>query len=246
VGRSRAVGAVIGVVLAGIALVGCASGATGAEPTASSIIPSSAPTATPTPTPDDPLTTVTTLVATATSLQLVDDAGTVVEEFGYLDQPEPVLAAMTRLFEAEPVDEERPGSNHPPPSTAHTWGELEIEVRHYDEERREAESIGLSWPRFAVYFDAPEYDGVELTTPSGIHAGDAFADLHGLLDPDDWTCVGSAVDVVTIEEYVDWQGGEVEREFGVALNHDNGNAPPADDASVIWVGAPYPVAEGCA
>lgn len=24
------------------------------------------------------------------------------------------------------------------------------------------------------------------------------------------------------------------------------NAPPADDAAVIWVGAPYPVAEGCA
>ncbi|MFF2275087.1 hypothetical protein [Agromyces sp. NPDC058126] len=203
-------------------------------------------TPTPTPTPVDPLDGVTALVATATSLQFVDAEGVVVDEFAYLDEPEPVLAAIEKVFDAEPVDEERPGSNHTPPSTAHTWGEVEIEVRHYDEERRDAESIGLDWPRFAVYFDAPEYEGVDLTTPSGIHAGDAFADLEALLDPDETTCSGPAADVVVIEEYSHMHGTDVERKFGVALREAFGTEPPGEDASVIWIGAPYPVETGCA
>ncbi|MFF2390653.1 hypothetical protein [Agromyces sp. NPDC058104] len=239
--RLRSWGAVLGAVLVSGLLAACASGATGAEPT-----PTPTQSATRAPTPVDPLSGVTVLVATATSLQLVDAEGAVIEEFAYLDQPEQVLAAIEQVFDAAPVDEERPGSNHTPPSTAHTWGEVEIEVRHYDEEQREAEQIGLSWPRFAVYFDAPEYDGVELTTPSGVHAGDAFADLETELDPEDWTCVGSAVDVVTLDEYVELQGGMVEREYGVALHHDGWNATPADDAAVVWIGAPFAVADGCA
>ncbi len=209
------------------------------------------PSSTPTPTPAaDPLDGVVALVATAETLDLRDGEGALVEQFHYLDQPAGVIDALSIVFGAAPVDEESPGNNHTPPSTSHVWGEVEIEERHYDEARREAESIGMSWPRFAVYFDAPTYGGVELTTPSGYQAGDIVADLAPGIDSDDWTCVGQGVDVVTIDEYVDWQGGVVEREYGVALaNWDSMGGPPDgvdDDGTVIWIGAPYVVAEGCA
>lgn len=209
------------------------------------------PTSTPTPAPAaDPLDGVVALVATAETLDLRDRDGALVEQFHYLDQPAGVIDALSIVFGAAPVDEESPGSNHTPPSTSHVWGDVEIEERHYDEARREAESIGMSWPRFSVYFDAPTYDDVELTTPSGYQAGDILADLAPGFDTD-WTCVGQGVDVVTIDEYVEWQGGNVEREYGVALaNWDSMGGPPDgvddDDGTVIWIGAPYVVAEGCA
>lgn len=222
-------------------------------------IPTVSPTATvePTPTPTstpapaaDPLDGVVALVATAETLDLRDRDGALVEQFHYLDQPAGVIDALSIVFGAAPVDEERPGTNHTPPATSHVWGDVEIEERHYDEARREAESIEMSWPRFAVYFDAPTYDGIDLTTPSGYHAGDVLADLVAGFDSDDWTCVGQGVDVVAIDEYVEWQGGVVEREFGVALANRGsmGGSPDGvdDDGTVIWIGAPYPVAEGCA
>lgn len=234
------------------ALTAALTGCVGPSP-----MPTPSPTATtnpplsPTPTPAaDPLDGVVALVATAETLDLRDRDGALVEQFHYLDQPAGVIDALSIVFGAAPVDEESPGSNHTPPSTSHVWGDVEIEERHYDEARREAESIGMSWPRFSVYFDAPTYDDVELTTPSGYQAGDILADLAPGFDSDDWTCVGQGVDVVTIDEYVEWQGGNVEREYGVALaNWDSMGGPPDgvdDEGTVIWIGAPYVVAEGCA
>lgn len=58
------------------------------------------------------------------------------------------------------------------------------------------------------------------------------------------------VEVVTVDEYVEWQGGVVERKYGVALARWSSlGGPPEgveDDGTVIWIGAPFPVAVGCA
>ncbi|MFF2370231.1 hypothetical protein [Agromyces sp. NPDC058110] len=250
---AKALGSILAASAVVALLAGCAPSATGAEPSvpAETTAAAAAPTPTPAPPteptePVDPLTSVTKLVATATSLDLVDADGGLVERYAYLDDPESVLGALSAVFDGDPVTEDRPGSNHYPPSRAHVWGDVEIEVRAYDEARREAEGIGLSWPRFAVYFDAPSYDGVELTTPSGIQVGDEFGALEAGLDPDDWTCSGPGVDTETVTEYSEHEGGMVEHEYGVVLRDAVGAAAPADGAVVIWVGAPYAIADGCA
>ncbi|MDQ0895585.1 hypothetical protein [Agromyces ramosus] len=232
--------------VAGVLLLsGCMSGSA-MSPTGTPTTAAPSPTAVdPTPTEsEDPLASVTALVARADRLELRDLTGSVVATIDYMSAPGAV-AVLTNVFGEPPVDEEYLGGNHFPDGVIHRWGGAALQERFYDEEQRvNADLNNLVWPRFAVIFEAPESLGITLTTDTGITVGVTHAAISAELDPALWSCMGPAVDVIEIER----ESGPVK--IGVALSElvidESGAYTGEKVAGVTKIVAPEPVAYGCA
>ncbi|MEF3404295.1 hypothetical protein [Agromyces sp. CCNWLW203] len=221
-------------------LAGCSAAP---EPPASSTVASKTPSATPTATVD-PIDTVVALVARPEALELRDASGEVVVELDYLGDVDAAIAAIERVLDEAPVDEEFRGSNHFPPSTAHRWGGFELWERRYvdrwaDFETRER-TLGM--PSFSVQFTGPEAVGVALLTEEGVVAGASWAELEATpgLQSNPSGCSGPYLDYVTFDET--WPDGTVhEARYGVDFTAS------ADESIVERVRAPLRVnQEGCA
>ncbi|MFK4730182.1 hypothetical protein ROT00_10880 [Agromyces mediolanus] len=232
--RMRA--AIVGAIAAAaLALTGCA-----AEPAPT---PAPSPTATestptPTSTPStDPLASVDALVVRPTALEL--RAGDqVVESLDYMSDPDAAIAVLTELFGRGPEEEPYDGGNHRPDGVYHHWDPFVLDERLYDEERRQRDGYDwLVWPRFAVYFDGPAVDGIQLRSVDGAQAGEDWAGLAELpsFDPELWVCVGTSIEAETIDAPDD----APDRANVVAVKDE-------DDGTVRWIGAPEMEAEGCA
>lgn len=232
--------------VAALALLLTLSGCVGGSPAPATEAPQ-ATAATPTPTqppaPVDPLTTVTTLVATPEALELRDESGTVVTSLDYLSDPGPAITTLQTVFGAPPVSEEYQGSNHYAPSTAHRWGGFELWEQRYVERW---EGLGtpssLFKPGFRVTFTAAGYGGVDLLTDDGHHVGDSWTEL--LAEPELRTnptgCSGPYLDF--IEVTVVWSDGTEH------LNKVGVDFQPSDDETLVsLVRAPMAIYEdGCA
>jgi hypothetical protein len=240
--RSTSAGALIAVAVM-LTLASCVTPSPTPEPTSSAPVPSSA--ADPNQTAEaDPLATVAALVMRPEVLQLVDADRAVVAELDYLSAPAHAIATLSAVFDAEPTDEEFPGSSHFPPSTAHRWGDFALWEQRYVENWADVVEDGsnLFWPAFMVQFTGPEALGVVLTDVGDRHVGGSWADL--MSDPGILTnpsgCSGP---------YVDYVAFEVERSDGVKYTQKvSVNFVSTDDqASIERIGAPMPVYEdGCA
>ncbi|WP_395243585.1 hypothetical protein ACGGZK_15850 [Agromyces sp. MMS24-K17] len=200
------------------------------------------PSASPTEPPAiDPIDTVVSVVLLPETFDLRDASGAVVASHSYLGDVDEAIASLDTVFGVPSVDTPYDGSNHTPPGIRHTWGAVELDERHYDEQRRVENGYGLVWPHFAVSFDAPAYDGVALTSATGAVVGMPWPEYAtvGVPNPG-WSCVGPLVDlaVVTESEAVGPQT------YGVALG-PWWNVEP-DTEVVTWIGAPYVEADGCA
>ncbi|MFC9561094.1 hypothetical protein [Agromyces sp. NPDC056965] len=202
-------------------------------PTASEI-PTEIPTETSTP---DPMASVVALVARPKALELRDADGGVVMALDYMSVPSEAIAVLTDLLDAPPVDESYRGTNHTPPGVFHAWDDLVIDERFYDEDRRNGTELDYIWPRFAVYFDEPTVQGLDLTSEQGFHAADPWSSLDGdpVFDASLWTCVGTPI------ETLDFARPDGQPETATVV------ATPTDDGSAVKrLGAPVMLADGCA
>lgn len=226
-----------------LVLTGCAAPSPVVSPSPSA----PAVAASPTPTPSavaDPLTTVTTLVMRPEALRLIDEAGGVVADLGYLSDASAALDALAVVFGSEPIDEEYRGSSHDAPSTAHRWEGFTLWEMRYVDNWAGVESAGsnLYLPAFRVQFTAPDAFGVALTDLSGRQVGGSWADLTS--DPAIQTnpsgCSGPYVDFISQPET--WPDGtEHVQKVSVDFQPDEGAA------SIARIGAPMSVHEdGCA
>jgi hypothetical protein len=164
-----------------IALAASLSGCVGPSPLPTPT-PTAAPTAASAPTPTaepDPLAAVVSLVVRPTELELRADGGDVVVALDYMSEPADAITVLSDLFDAPPEDEPYDGTNHTPPGVFHKWDDFVIDERFYDEEDRDGSSLDYIWPRFAVYFDGPTVQGLELSSGQGFHAMDAWSILAG-------------------------------------------------------------------
>jgi hypothetical protein len=220
-----------------LTLSGCAGGASAPVTDAP---PARAPTATATPTPEpvDPLTTVTSLVATPDALELRDGSGTVVTALDYVSDAAAAIATLEAVFGTAPVSEEYGGSNEHFPNTAHRWGSFELSEQHYGDvwESEFMRPPTLHMPAFRVKFTAPETGGIELVTAGGHRAGDSWTEV--LAEPElqlnPLHCSGPYIDF--IEFPVTWYDGS-ERLARIAVDFQ-----PSDDATrLASVGAPVVV-----
>lgn len=202
-----------------MALTGCAG--EGSAGTAASPEPSqtsvASPTATPVPT-ETPApaaaATVTGIVVTPEAMQVTSSDESVVS-FSYFDPIEDVVAALTAAFGVDPVVDREYPTVEPGPQTRYDWPGLRI--------------VDEDWPATApldsnyyVVLEAPELNGVSLTTIDGIQIGDsalALADQypHTVTDEDSFTVfVG-----------------------GVAIPRSDAN--PRDNSSIsVWVSTDNP------
>ena len=222
---------------------GCAPAAPSSSPmpSVSAEVPSPTPTAT---AAVDPLTTVTTFVIRPEALQLLDGAGGIVAEMGYLSDASAAIDSLTVVFGSESTDEEFAGSSHHAPSTAHFWGGFTLWEPRYVEHWADIESAGttLGLPAFRVEFTEPEAFGISLTDVTGRQVGGLWADLTG--DPDIQTnpsgCSGPYVDFIA--QPVVWPDG-TEHVQKVSVDF----RPDDDIASIARISAPMSVYEdGCA
>ncbi|WP_157426685.1 hypothetical protein [Agromyces salentinus] len=228
-----------------LALSGCAGTAdaesapapTPTAPASPASSPAPSTSATATAADPDPLAGVVALVVRPQTLELRDAAGGVVDSLDYMSDPAESIAVLTDLFDEPPVVEPYEGTNHTPPGTFHSWGDLVVDERHYDEERREGHALDYVWPRFAVYFDGPDAGGLELSSEQGFHATDDWTSLAGdpVFDAALWTCVG--VPVETLELTRPDERAETATVVATASE---------DETTVEWLGAPVMIADGCA
>jgi hypothetical protein len=229
------------------ALVLLFTGCAPAAPTPSPMPSVSAEVPTPTPIATaaaDPLTTVTTLVIRPEALEMLDGAGGIVAELGYLSDAAAAIDSLTVVFGSGSTDEEFPGSSHHAPSTAHRWGGFTLWEPRYVDYWADVESAGttLGLPAFRVEFTEAQAFGLPLTDMTGRQVGGSWADLTG--DPDIQTnpsgCSGPYVDFVA--QPVVWPDG-TEHVQKVSVDF----RPDDDAVSIARIGAPMSVhEEGCA
>ncbi|WP_136708738.1 hypothetical protein [Agromyces sp. H66] len=244
--RSVRVGAVAGAVALVFSLSGCLGGS--AAPTSTPDVAASAPEASPTPTaePVDPLTTVAALVARPESLELRDGAGTVVASLDYLAPAGPAIETLSTVFGAPPVDEEHPGNNHFPPTTAHRWDGFELWENRFVDRWADfaAEPRTLNRPSYSVVFTEPARSGIALTTVHGVDAGTPWTELEAMpgLQVNPSGCSGPYLDYIERDET--WADGSVHTaRIGVDfVDWGNWDAP----VTVTKVRAPMPIYDGCA
>lgn len=223
------------VIAAVLALTACTSGS---QPPPSAIaVPTPAATATAVPTPAaDPLDSVTSLVARPTALELRAADGTVIASLDYMSSPTAAISTLTTVFGAPPDEEPYRGTNHTPPGIYHVWDGFVLDERFYDEERRAEGDLDYVWPRFAVYFEGPSAQGIDLTSEQGFRAGDEWSSLIGdpVFDADLWTCNGTPVETLEFEQ----ADGDTRTATVVVRS--------GDDGTVRAIGAPEMIADGCA
>lgn len=217
-----------------LTLSGCVDASPAPSPAGAPAAPETQPA---TPEPVDPLSTVTSLVATPEALELRNGSGAVVTTFSYLSAPAEALDALTTVFGAAPADEEFDGSSHVPPSTVHRWEGFELwEQRYVD--RWEDSERSLARPEFVVRIVAAEALGADLSSPDGRQVGDAWADLTA--EPELRTvssgCSGPYLDFVEVEDVHSHVSGEAMK---VSVEFD----PSADGSAIASITAPMPVFE---
>ncbi|WP_353814838.1 hypothetical protein [Agromyces sp. SYSU T00266] len=133
-----------------------------------------APTATPAGEPDDPLALVTRIVIRPLGLELVDDAGTVLETLSYDLPADEIVEPLSAVFDSGPDVGEFGQCCEAPLTTNYAWPGFEVwddQVGQWDEadptvwvpdtgpDEREMNVV--------VVATAPELDGVALTTDLG-------------------------------------------------------------------------------
>lgn len=185
----------------------------------------------------DPLTTVTQLVIRPDSLELRDAADQLVQALDYMGQADEAVAMLSAVFDVPARSVAYAGSNHYPGGVRHSWGDFEVDERHYDEARRVAENLDyLVWPRLAVYVDGPNSHGVDLVTVQGHRAGDDWAVISSdpEFDPGLYTCVGSAIEVL---DFASPDGAT--QAVAVVVTQSGAD-------TVERIGAPEMIADGCA
>lgn len=213
------------------------------RPTPGYTVETAEPTPTPAPAPVDPLSTVTTLVATPEALELRDGSGGLITRLDYLSDAAAAIATLEAVFGTAPSSEEYRGSGHFPPSTAHRWGGFELrEQRYVDRWEGRGTPPSLHKPTFRVTFESDTWGGVELVASHGHQVGDPWADL--LDEPDLRTvpsgCSGPYIDFVEVM-FTREDGVEYSQKFAVAFE------PSEDQAALRSVEAPIAVYEdGCA
>lgn len=211
-----------------LTLSGCVRGVAAPETDAPRM---STPAATPTPTqpvsePVDPLTTVTTLVATPESLQLRDSSGTLVASIDYVSDAAAAVATLQAVFGTQPASQQFEGGYEVAPSTVHRWDGFELREQRYV---GGWEGLGspptLYRPSFRVVFTSPEAGGVELVADGGHRAGDGWAAV--LAEPGlqfhPQQCTGPYIDFIDVT--MPWYG-EGDRLVRVAVEFQ-----PSDDAT---------------
>lgn len=197
---------------------------------------------TPAPAPVDPLSTVTTLVATPEALELRDGSGGLVTRLDYLSDAAAAIATLEAVFGTAPVSEEYRGSGHFPPSTAHRWGGFEFwEQRYIDRWEGRGTPPSFHLPAFRVAFTAAASGHLDLTTASRHHVGDVWSDLMADtdVDPDSSACWGPYADFIDVP-ITRSDGSEHVARFAVDF------LPSPDESSVARVRAPIAVEDGCA
>jgi hypothetical protein len=213
------------------------------RPTHGYAVETAEPTPTPAPAPVDPLSTVTTLVATPEALELRDGSGGLVTRLDYLSDAAAAIATLETVFGAAPASEEYRGSNHHAPSTAHRWGSFELwEQRYVDRWEGLGTPPSFHLPAFRVAFTAAASGHLDLTTSGGHHVGDAWIDL--LAEPNLRTnpsgCSGPYIDFVEIAFTRD-DGVEYGQKFAVEFQ------PSEDETTLDRAAAPVAIFEdGCA
>lgn len=233
-------GAIAIVGLLAVLLSGCASEPT-PDPTSKPMrpVPESSEAAPSVPVPTlDPLTRVASIVARPDAIELRDAGNAVIKTLSYMGQPAEAIATLTTVFGAPPVDEPYDGGNHRPDGIMHTWEGFVLDERFYDEQRRIDEELDfLTWPRFAVYLDAPEAFGKTLASVQGIQAGDSWESASAApeFNSELYTCIGTPIETLDL---VSPAGDDRTATVVLTENDENG--------TVKWVGAPEMVADGCA
>lgn len=212
------------------------------RPSSGYSVESPTPTPTSAPAPADPLSTVTTLVATPEALELRDGSGGLVTSLDYLSDAAAAIATLESVFGAAPVSEEDRGWSHSPPSTAHRWAGFELwEQRYVDRWEGLGRPPSFHLPAFRVAFTAAASGHLNLTTAGGHHVGDAWSDLMADtdVDPDSSACWGPYTDFIDVP-ITRSDGSEHVARFAVDFL-----ASP-DESSVARVRAPIAVEDGCA
>ena len=183
------------------------------------------------------MTTVVAIVVRPQTIELRSDDGSVVEALDYMSAPADAIAVMTELFGVPPVDEAYEGSNHTPPGVYHSWDDFVIDERFHDDEQRVEEALEYRWPRFAVYFDGPSVHGLDLVSEQGFHADDPWSSLAGdpVFDQMLPTCIGTAIEILDFT----LSNGQPATATVVAR-------PSEDGSTVMWLGAPVMISDGCA
>jgi hypothetical protein len=221
-------------------VAGCSAAPTpDASPSASETTPpvvaAPTPTATPSASPTvDALTTVDFLALGPTRVDLLA-AGRTVATLDYMGPAADAIATLTTVFGSAPVDESYRSTNHAPAGVYHAWGNVTLDERFYDEDRRGPEYLDwVVWPRWAMYLDGPSEGHVTLAAAGGRQAGDSWGDTESRSNASIWVCQGTAVDV----QDIDSPRGPTRAAVFARQSDDLG--------SVRFLGAPAVEAQGCA
>jgi hypothetical protein len=225
-------------ILLALLVAGCSAAPTpDASPSASATTPAvvAAPTPTPSPSPTvDPLTTVDFLALGPTRVDLLAE-GKTVATLDYMGPAADAIATLTTMFGRGPVDEPYRSTNHAPAGIYHAWGNVTLDERFYDEDRRGQEDLDwVVWPRWALYLDGPSEGEITLAAAGGRQAGDSWGDTESGSNAPIWVCQGTAVDV----QDIDSPGGPTRAAVFARQSEDL--------ASVRFLGAPAVEAQGCA
>lgn len=229
----------VAAILLTLFLAGCSAAPTPPpSPSASDTTPTAAaptPPATPVAGPAvDPLTTVDFLALGPTQVDLLAE-GKTVATLDYMGSVPDAVATLTAVFGSPPVDEPYRATNHTPEGIYHAWGEVTLDERFYDEDRRATDGYDwVVWPRFAVYLDGRSEGDVTLAAAGGRQAGDSWTDIELGSNAGLRLCDGTAVDV----QDLDTPRGATQAAVFARQSEDH--------ASVGFLGAPAVAAQGCA
>ncbi|WP_419818672.1 hypothetical protein [Glaciibacter flavus] len=181
---------------------------------------------------------MTQLVARPTALELRAADGSVVMSLDYMGSAADAVSTLSTVFGGAPVDKPYEGTNHVPPGINHVWDYMTLDERHYDEAMRQDKGINdIVWPRYAIYFDAPEVRGISLSTVQGFAAGDSWSTIQGGPGIGIVGCNGVSAET-TVYPAVH-EGRDVSVTAGVAFRLDDAQQ------SVRWIAAPEDFDPGC-
>lgn len=124
----------------------------------------SAPVETPTPTPTPEAPEVATLALAADGFELRDDAGTVLDEFGWFDDADATIDALTEAFGEEPIEVDYPGHIESRPGIDYTWEGFVVRVQDFEPTPPLDSNV-------TVTITAPTVGDIELLGPDGIVVG---------------------------------------------------------------------------
>ncbi|MCI2959002.1 hypothetical protein MN032_15000 [Agromyces atrinae] len=210
------------------------------------------PSASPSVTADPDETSVASVVVLPTHVEFRDAAGEVAASFDYATDAEAAIAGFRDLLGSETATTEDDGNNHFPPSTIHTWGDIEIvESRFVDNWSEIAGANTYARPSFTLIVATDAQQDIAFATNVGIVAGDDWATASAsAIDPGErFTCIGTPVEAVELGEAENPDGTTfIETVTTVILDETFDPATnawtPTDDVAEIR--APAMLTDGCA